>query len=138
MLALLGPVGAFIGRNKIMSGIVGFLAVLVLIMGSYFLGSHNGDVRRGKLDAAAMQVAINEALKRNTAALEKASAQRRIDDAAVAARTKGLANVIAHEPDGSPTTRSVILTCERLRLEGHPYAEFPECAGLASRPEAAH
>lgn len=137
MLSFLGPVGAFIQGNKLISGLIGVLAFLVIVMGSYFLGSHNGRAAQADHDAKATLTAINKAVTENTARLEQASAQRRLDDAAVASRTKGLSDVVANIPDAPPTRRGVALTCERLRLAGHPYSDFPECAGLVAPGQAA-
>lgn len=133
------PFLSLLNRNKGLAALIGVMALVILIGGSYFLGSHNGEKRANAQAALTMERAINVALQRNTAALEKASAQRRLDDAAIAARTKGLSDVVAHEPDGTPTRRSVMLTCERLRLERNPaYASLPECAGLNRPAQAVH
>lgn len=127
---MLSGLMTWVTGNKALAGLIGAMALVIAIGGSYFLGSYNGHRAERITQALVMERALNETLKRNTAALEKASAQRRIDDAKVASTTKGLSDVVKAEPDAAPTRRGVLLTCQRMRNEGRSVAAIPECAGL--------
>ncbi|WP_414902449.1 hypothetical protein ACMT1E_04265 [Sphingomonas flavalba] len=69
--------------------------------------------------------ASTKALTRDAAAKEQAAIERRADDAAVAARTKGLQDAIDAAPDGAPGPATVALGCERLRRQGAAPADLP-------------
>jgi predicted negative regulator of RcsB-dependent stress response len=104
--------------------IAGLLAVIAVLAFTYQRGRHDAAEKA----AAARAVAIQEALKVDARAKEKAADERLRDAAKVAETKERLTDAVADVQDQVPDPVAVRLGCERLRQAGYDLSGVPACS----------
>lgn len=124
MLALIslipgvGPVLAWLAANKTFARVLGWLLLVLFVIGLLVWTHHLGAVAERQREAIAVSQAAAEAETKAAAARSVAATQSTTDAAAVAASTEGLKHADDAQPDSVPDPKQRAFDCERLRRAG--------------------